>query len=422
MKTFLLTTGLLISCLATGQITGHTTLRECQEKATENYPLQNKFGLLSEATELELEKLGKVYLPKLNLNGQATYQSEVTKVPIEIPNMDIPEPAKDQYKFTLNLNQMIYDGGIAATQKDIREYELSIENKKVEVVLYEVKRKVTDLYFNILLLKKNREVLQLALETIKAKRKNLEAGVRHGAVLEKDLNVLKAELLKLRQNILELENGISTSLAVLSEFTGEEYDLQTTFMLPQPEVEYDTDPAGRLDYQLLGLRQNRLLFNKDLINEGKRPKLVGFAQAGYGRPGLDMLSDEFSSFYILGAKLSWNLWNWQEKELDLKLTDLQHSLIENQKQVFEKNLKLELKQAFRELEKFEKLIHTDEEIIRLREAIRQTASAQLNNGAITSSDYISDVNAETEAKLNKEVHRLQLVRAKCDYLSEKGDL
>ncbi|MCF8236089.1 MAG: TolC family protein [Bacteroidales bacterium] len=422
MKTLLLATGMLISCFATGQITKHTTLEECQENATANYPLQNKFGLLSEATELELEKLGKTYLPKLNLNGQATYQSEVTKVSIEIPNMDIPQPAKDQYKVSLDLNQMIYDGGLTATQKDLREYELSIENKKVEGRLYNVKQKVTDLYFNILLLKKNKEVLELSKETIEAKKKNLEAGVRHGAVLEKDLNVLRAELLKQEQNILELENGISTNLAVLSEFTGEEYDLKTTFMLPQPKVAYDADPSGRIDYQLLGLQQNRLMLNKELINEGRRPKLIGFAQAGYGRPGLDMLSDEFSSFYILGAKLSWNLWNWQEKELDLKMIDVQQNFIENQKEVFEKNLTIELKRAFRELDKYEKLIRTDDEIIRLREEIRQTASAQLNNGAITSSEYISEVNAETEAKLNKEVHKLQLIRAKYDYLSKKGDL
>lgn len=422
MKTLLFITGLFIAHLTAGQVTTHTTLPECQEKARENYPLLNKFALLNEANELEVEKLGKVYLPKLNFSGQATYQSEVTKVPIEIPNMSIPEPPKDQYKLTLDLNQMIYDGGITSTQKDLREYDLSIENKKVEGGLYEVKKKVTDLYFNILLLKKNREVLELSKETIEAKKKNLEAGVRHGAVLEKDLNVLRAELLKLEQSILELENGISTSLAILSEFTGEEYDLKTTFMLPQPEVAYDTDPSGRLDYQLLSLQQNKLMLNRELINEGRRPKLTGFAQAGYGRPGLDMLSDEFGSFYILGAKLSWNLWNWQEKELDLKMIDIQQNFIENQKEVFEKNLTVELKRAFRELDKYEKLIRTDEEIIRLREEIRQTASAQLNNGTITSSEYVDDVNAETEAKLNKEVHKLKLVRAKYDYLAKKGDL
>lgn len=422
MKKLLLITGLFIPGILLAQSKKEVSLDECQQKAIENYPLSDQFELLESSKTLKLQNLNKNYLPNVDLSGQATYQSDVTKVPIEVPMFEIPEISKDQYKLSLDINQVIYDGGITSNQKSLVELNSNIENQKVKISLYKLKENITNIYFNIIYLRKNLEVLKLLENDIQSKIKDLAAGVRYGVILEKDLNVLKAELLKIEQNTEEIESSLMSAITSLSEFTGEQYNENTKFLLPQKAVKYAPGPDLRLDYQLMNIQQTYLKSSKNLISSKSMPKFFAFGQAGYGRPGLDMLSNDFETFYIVGAKLSWNIWNWNRAKNEKTIIDLQNNLIENQKAAFEKNLSAELKSKFNEIEKFKKLISKDEEIIQLREAIKKTASAQLDNGVITSTEYITELHNETEARLNMELHKVQLLKAKYNYLSAKGDL
>lgn len=81
------------------------TLEECQRRAQDNYPLVRQYGLIEKARGYDLSNAGKGYLPQFSLSGKATYQSDITRLPVEIPNLDIKTAPKDQYLFQLFVQQ-----------------------------------------------------------------------------------------------------------------------------------------------------------------------------------------------------------------------------------------------------------------------------------------------------------------------------
>ena len=410
---------------ANAQFVQQVELEDCREKAVQNFPISRQYQMLEESSRLKVENLNANYLPQLDLNGQATYQSDVTKVELDLPptfNVSIPEPSKDQYKLTLDLSQVIYDGGATSKQKDLEGIKLEAGKTSVALQLYQIKERVNQIYFGIILLKKNKALLEVLKETISAKLKTIKSAAEHGTALKKDVNNLKAELLKIEQNMNNLEVEIRSRLQMLSSFTGETYQAETKFVVPEIEIDLDYSAANRLEYRILELNQEKLGQNRKLVNSKNIPRIYGFGTAGYGQPGLNMLADEFESFYMLGIKLNWNIWNWNENKKEKHILSLQQNILETEKEAFGLNLDIELQSKIAEIEKYQGMIKKDAEILELRSEIAETSSSQLDNGVITTSDYISDMNAATRAKLDLEVHRIQLIKAKIDYKSSKGEL
>ena len=87
------------------------TLEECQRKTQENYPLVHQYGLVEKTKEYSLENAARGYLPQLALSAKASYQSEVTEIPVKLSGVDIKGLPKYQYKVVLELKQKILDGG-----------------------------------------------------------------------------------------------------------------------------------------------------------------------------------------------------------------------------------------------------------------------------------------------------------------------
>lgn len=427
MKKLFVTAILIFTCsvLFYGQVSKKATLAGCQEKAVQNYPLSGQFDILKNASDVRLENLNTNYLPKLDLNGQITWQSEVTKVAIDLPpafNVDIPEPSKDQYRFTLDISQTIYDGGITRKQKELEMLELDVQTKSVDLELYRLKERITRLYFNIIILKKNEVLLKVLRDNVSSRLSTLESVVKHGAALNKDANILKAEILKIDQNISEILINLDANLKMLSELTYDQYSFNTIFEVPEVDIGTGTDYQQRIEYAILGLTQKKIIQRKNLVSSINIPKVFGFGTAGYGKPGLNMLSDEFDTFFMVGAKLNWSIWDWDHNKNEKMVLDLQQDLIEIQKEAFNKNLQIDLTAKIAQINKYNELLAKDLEIISLKSEIAKISSAELENGIITSNDFLIDLNAETQAKLNYELHKVMLVKAKLDYLTAKGDL
>ncbi len=422
MKRIIIIFGLLIYNVSFAQTIDKVTLKDCYTNAVNNYPLKKQFDLYKAYNELQRKNLNATYLPSVDVNGQATYQSDVTQVPIHVPGLEIPVVSKDWYKVTLDVNQVIYDGGTTGKQKKLEDINLQINEQNVEIELYKLKERVNQVYFRIILLKENKKILQVFEDEIKSKLKNVISGVKNGVLLQKDADVLQAELIKIEQQITEVEIGINAGISILNELTSLKLSDNTELILPEITVNTSLFENKRLEYKLMGLQQYRIDAIKNVVTTKNLPKLFGFGQLGYGRPGLDMLSDDFESFYIFGAKLNWNLWNWNQNKTEKKILDLQNNIITTQKETFDKNLKIELENKIAEIKRYEELLKKDAEIIDLRSRIAKTASSQLDNGVITSTDYVTELTAEARAKLSFQTHKIQLIHAKLNYLSAKGEL
>ncbi len=420
-----LLTGLFVvlGLLLMAQSDGEITLEMCFQKAIKNYPNLAQIELNSEAYDLNIKNIKTNYYPSLNLNGQASYQTDVTKVPLpDIPGLDPVVLAKDWYKINLDVSQMIYDGGVTSGQKDLEETKHIIANQKVKIELYQLKERVNHLYFNTIFLRKNIEILEVLKKNLEANIENAETAFENGMILSANVDALRVEYYRAEQQIIEKEEDIAALIAAINELTG--LNIQSSKALKVPDVTIDNFGFvnNRPEYILLGQQQNQVMAMQSLATVKRRPIFSAFGQAGYGRPGYDMLKNEFDDYYMIGLRLHWNIWDWGKVKREREVFNIQNAIINSQKETFNQNLRADLHQRTANITKYEKLIRTDEMIVSLQKNVQQTSDAQMQNGTITSTTYLIELNKLVNARLNLEAHKLQLVYAKYQYLTAIGNL
>ncbi len=411
------------SALLISQTANSVTLDQCYEQAIINYPNFKQTDLNNAIYDLNLKNTKTNYYPTLNLNGQASWQSDVTKMPIPpMEGFTNPVIPKDWYKLNLDVGQLIYDGGLTSGQKKIQDKERIISNQQVAIEIYQLKDRVNHLYFNILFLKKNLEVLNVLRENLSANIKEAEVAYENGMVLKSEVNKLKVEKVKVDQEILDKESGVRAIMLSLNELT--KLDIQNSNELIEPNVviENYTFENNRPEYRLLSLQQERISSVREFTKSKRMPKFSAFGQAGYGRPGYDMLNDQFDDYYMIGARLNWNIWDWNKVKNEKQILDIQREIIDFKKQTYDHNLKADFYQRIENITKFKKLIDSDNLIVELQDEVVETALNQFNNGTITSTTYLIELNKLAQAKLSLEAHKLQLVFAKYQYLSAIGNL
>ena len=386
------------------------TLDECQTKAKANYPLVKQYNLIEQTAQYNISNANKGYLPQLTLSAKGTYQSQVTKLPITIPNVTIPGLSKDQYQAVVEANQVIWDGGAISVQKKITNANAEVEKQKLEVDLYALNERINQLYFGILLLKeqlRQNDILQNELQT---NYNRVASYKQNGVANQSDLDALKVEQINAQQRGTELHITQKSYFIMLSALTGLTIDTKTELIKPEINLaSLNTTVNHRPEIGLFDA-QNKLFENqKELLNAGNRPKIGAFVQGGYGKPGLNMLTNAFSDFYIGGIRLSWNLSGFYTQKNNLNKIEVSKKAMDVQKETFLFNSDLKTKQQQTEIEKLKSTLANDDEIIRLRGNIKKSATTKVDNGTLTITDLIREINAEDQAKQLKSLHEIQLI-------------
>ena len=396
------------------------SLNECYSLVKKNYPLAKQNELLAKQNAIDKEIIKTQKLPKLDFSAQATYQSDVIKIPISIPGSTIKPPNKDQYKTTVSLNQLIYDGGLINASTKVKEATLKTQQKNVEVNLYQLNSKVNQLYFSILLLQEKRALLDAKKAQLVSKLKEVKAGIEFGAILPSSDNVLEAELLKIDQQYSEINQNKISLVQTLSAIIGK--TISTNIILAKPVISENlTTAIKRPELDLFQLQKEQINASERLIAKKNSPKLVGFATGGYGNPGLNMLDNSFQTYYVTGLKLNWNIFDWKATKKERKSLQVNKDIINNQQEIFKLNTNIELNQQQSEINKITSFIKSDKQIIELRQKVLKTASSQLKNGVITASAYITEFTNLYEAKNNLSTHKIELLSAKANYKTTKGN-
>lgn len=416
MKTKLLL--LLLAC--SGAVHAQSlTIETCYSLAAENYPLVKQRELLAKSNEYTLQNLSKGYLPQLTVAGQATYQSEVTQVPISLPGMDIPTLSKDQYKFYGEVNQTLFDGGVIKQQKLTQQSNLEVEQQKLEVELYKIKERINQLFFGMLLVDEQIHQTELLKQDINLGLKKTEAAIANGTAFKSSADVLRAELLNADQHTTELKAARSAYAEMLGLFINRPLDANVT--VEKPKTLTLSSDINCPEITLYESQNKTINAQYKLLTARNLPKLNLFVQGGYGRPALNMLSNDFEAYYIGGVRLNWSLSGLYTLKKDKALLDLNRKTIAVQKETFLFNTNYSLRQQSAEVNKYTELLTSDNDIIALRTSVKQTASVQLENGVITSNDYLREVNAEDKARQNKIVHEIQLLMAQYSQQTTTGN-
>jgi len=387
------------------------TIREAYQLARKNYPMIRQRGLIEKTRDYSVANAAKGYLPQFTVQGQATYQSAVTefKLPVSIPGVEFPSISKDQYKVYGEVNQTIYDGGNVRTQVRSHEANAQVESQKLEVELYKLNERVNQLFFGVLMLDEQLKQNDLLKKDINLGIRKVQALIDNGTAFKSNANTLKAELLKVDQRGIDLNASRKAYLEMLGMLIAQPLD--GSAVLEKPANLTAGSDIGRPELKLYEAQNRSLDVQSQLLDVRNRPKLNFFFQGGYGRPALNILSNGFDPYYITGLRLNWSLSGLYTVKKDRELIRNSRDAIQLQKETFLFNTNLVVKQQNAELDRFSQLLATDDEIIILRESIKTTAAAQLENGVINTNDFLREVNAEDQARLNKILHGIQLLMA-----------
>ena len=381
------------------------TLEQCYQWSRENYPLIKKQELIKKAEQYTTENALKGWLPQVNITAQATYQNDVTQFPVKLPNVNVEPLSKDQYKVFADVSQTIYDGGNIRNQKNLAKIQSEVQNIQTEVELDKLKERINQLYFGILQTNKQWTQLQFTKLDIKEGIKKAEAQLKNGVIFRSNLDVLKAELVKIEQKEIELQAIKQNFVQMLSYFIKKNIDENT--QLETPEKILLTKNNNRSELKLFDAQKQLLETQRKIINTKNTPKLGAFFQGGYGKPGFNMLKNEFDLFYIGGIRLNIPISGFYTQKNDLALLENQSQDIEIQRENFLFNQNFIEIQQRNDLEKIQNLIDKDNELIELRKNIKTASLAQLENGVINTNDYLREVTAEEQAILTKITHEIQ---------------
>ena len=401
------------------------TLKQCYEMAANANALAGEQKTYADISRLKDANLVKGWLPTVDANANFIYNSDVvdfaaaTSTLPAMASVFHPMP-QDQYKLTLDINQVIYDGGAIKSARQMEQAELKVNEKQTETDLYKLKAQINAYYFNILLLNRQKELLSNYLDLLNKQISTVESGVKNGVLQKTDTDVLKSEKIKLEQQLAENELRRKALFKILSGMTGSEISESTTLVLPAP-MEQFTPELSRPELQLFDLRRDQLSAGLKMVESKRMPKAFGFATLGYGNPpGQNFFNDAFDTYYIIGAGIKWNIFDWNKSRNEKQAISLQQQIIENRKTDLSDNLKRQLESKLSEINSLKELVNTDSELIEMRKRITLSAESQYENGTITATAYLNELNAEKSAVINSELHKISLVLAGIEYQNIGG--
>lgn len=414
---------LLLALSAMSQRT--VTLWQCYDSAAVTSPLSGERELYQGMTLLRDQNLAAAWFPSLDLGGSFNYQSDVVDISdmlgsIPAPPGSLPSIPHEQYRATLDLSQVIWDGGVTRSAREVERVVSELNMQQSEADLYRLREQVNNLFFPLLLTRSQAEVTSVLISELGTRIMEASSGVENGVVTPVTLEVLRAEMIKAEQAAAELgrrHEALALALEQLTGMTGLKY---AGLALPELMITGDENLENP-DLQLFDTRSRHLELSKNLLKSQRMPRLFGFAQAGYGNPpGNNFLSDKADIYYSLGAGVKWNIYDWGKNSNERKALAIQQQLLEIRKSSAEEALHRMLTLKIAEIESLREAAGRDEELISIRSRIAAAAASQLKNGTITASQYMTELNNEKQAVIAAAARKISIARAETEYLYITG--
>jgi len=397
-------------------------LDQCLAVASEKSALARQKGISEEILNDRLTNLKSNWYPSVGLNAQASYNSETVEFSDLLQNLpvSIPSLPLDQYKIWADINQQLFDGGMVKALKQVEKAGYKSEIYQTEAELLAIRMQVSQVFFSLLLTQNNTETIGSSLNLLEARKNALKAGVSNGVVLPENLLAMEAEEISLRQKLTELRLQKTQLFRALSILTDSVFPDNS--IVAEPEIPVVDQNGIRPEFLLFDMQKERLQANSKLIGSGDLPRVFAFSQLAYGRPGYNMVSRDFHTFYTVGAGMKWNFLNYGDTRRQKRIIGLQQQLVDVKRTNFDVHLRIQLQAELTNLEKYDSLMKQDQAILSLRKSIAGSSLSRLNNGIITSADYLDDMNAELLAELQYGAHRILRKQAEYNYLILQGKL
>ena len=399
------------------------TLEQCYQRAEAAYPLSRQRGLIAKTREYTLENISRGIYPQFSINGSATYQSDVTKIvlpPIPGFNFQIPTVSKDQYKLYGEVSQTLSDFGINRQKREISRTDAELQEENLNTQLYQLKDRINQLFFGVLLLDGQLEQNDLSKQDIRTGISRVQAAIANGTDFNSSLNKLKAELLKTDQHSIDLKASRKAYMDMLSLFIDQPVDDRTVLVKPEPPVL--SDSIRRPELRTYDLQAKSYQQQQHLTKINNYPQLSAFFQGGFGKPSpVNLLSTDVTGYYLTGLRLSWNFGGLYTYKKDRLINENNQEMVLAQRNTFLFNTSMTLRQKNADIDRYRQLIASDNEIVQLRDSVKATSAVQLQNGVINANDYLIDINAGAQARQDRVLHEVQLLIAEYDHKTTAGN-
>ena len=298
---------------------------------------------------------------------------------------------------------------MTSSQKDIAREQGNVQAAQTEVNLYQVRKRVNEMYFSLLLLNEQITLNKDLQALLEGNEKKLTSMVKNGIAAESDLKNVKAERLNVVQQHTNLESQKRMLQTMLSTFCG----MEVTH--PQkPSVTELSSNNNRPELHLFDAQLRLANAQGRALDAALMPKLGVFAQGFYGYPGFnmfeDMMSHKWSLNGLIGMRMTWNIGALYTRKNDKTKLQIQRDMTENSREVFLFNNRLEQIQQNEDVMRYKKLMEDDEEIINLRSAVRKAAESKLSHGIIDVNDLVREINQENSAKVQQSIHEIEMLK------------
>jgi len=402
------------------------TLWQCYDSAAVATPLSGEGVLYSEMSSLRNQNLASAWLPSLDLNGSFSYQSDVADITkmlgsIPLPPGSLPSIPHEQYRTTFDVSQVMWDGGVTRSARAVEQVVNELNMKQNEADVYRLREQVNNYYFSILLVMSQMEVTGVLISDLDGRIKEASSGVANGVVTPVTLDVLKAEKIKAGQQLTELTRRRVSLVSVMEQVTGMTGLQDASFQLPEIIISGD-EIIDNPDMRLFEVRSRQLELSKDLLKSQRMPRAFGFAQAAYGNPpGTNFFSETADFYYSVGAGFKWNIFDWNKNSNERKSLSIQQQLIDIRRSATEESLHRLLTVKMAEITALREAAEQDDELINIRKKIAGVAASQLENGTITASQYLTELNNEKQAVISAAIRQISISRAEADYIYITGN-
>jgi outer membrane protein TolC len=389
------------------------SLDSCYALAKNNYPMVRQFELIEKSREFTLKNASKAHLPQIDLSGIVGYT---------IGDLSGAFGDDNDFRFFgLGLiRQTIWDGGATKTQKEIIKAAAETEKASLEVSLYELRSRVNQLYFGILMIDEQLDLLAQRETILNKNAERVRQLTESGLAYTTDLDEIKVELLKLNQQKIEYEYVKQAYLQMLTLLTGVEINEQTALEKPKANNFLPEITLARPELELYESQRNLIDAESNRRQVSLMPK-IGLLGAGVlVQPEIEIGSSDLSFFSVLGLSVNWSIAGLYRNPVQKKLNRLALERIDSQEETFRFNTNLQVTQISADIQKQQAILAEDEEIVRLRSRIREGYQLKYINGVSSLLELLEATEKEGEAKTQKALHEMQLLKALYEYKTLSG--
>jgi outer membrane protein TolC len=394
------------------------TLPDLTAAALASDPRTRELTLLERQTALRLRNLEVAWLPSLSVDGSAQFQSDSATSPFSGPaGTPAFSAPRETFDASLGASQRLFDRTIAA-QSALERARLADEQSKVRTAIYAVRQDVNAAFFAAAALQQRAKVLDASIGEVEARVREMQARVREGAALPADAQILEATLLERREDRDEIGASLRAALARLSTLAGRGIADGVELALPDvaaalAAARQSPQPVRlRPEYASFDSARTRAARQSDVVAAQASPRVSAFARAGYGRPGLDFISTDFQAYALGGLRVQWNAWTWGATGREREALAVQQQIADADEASFARMLAIAEQSEWPAIERLERSLATDTQIIELRQAVERSARVRLNEGVLTAADYVARDTELLQATYRRSSHEVELAQAR----------